>query len=58
MNVFTQPKGLCYGDGTIFIADRGFGGVFSIVDDDSADVEPEAIAMVQGVYALSCINKV
>ena len=31
---FDEPRGICYGSDTVYVADHGFGAVFSFEDDD------------------------
>lgn len=51
---FIDPRGLCYGDGQIFVNDNGAGGVF--IMDEGDDDEPELFVYIQAPVSCFCVN--
>lgn len=53
---FRDPRGICYGDGDVYVADYGQGQVWYFPDNDNEDVDPKLFLQLTNAYALSCIN--
>ncbi|OMJ72137.1 hypothetical protein SteCoe_29497 [Stentor coeruleus] len=51
---FIDPKGLCYGDGEVFVSDYGIGGIF-VMDEGDYD-EPEVFVYIQAPASCYCVN--
>ena len=53
---FQNPRGICTGDGTVFVADFSLGEVYTFDDDDDENVQPERFVGVEGAYGIACVN--
>lgn len=53
---FTSPRGLCYSNGNVYIADYSQGEVFYFPDNQSERVALKGFIRVAGAYGLACIN--
>ena len=51
-----MPTGLCYGDEKIYVADYGYGAVYTVDDDEDAMEDPVAQILMQGAFAIFCVN--
>ncbi|CAG9312623.1 unnamed protein product [Blepharisma stoltei] len=52
----SEPRGLCYGDGKVYIADHYDGKIYKVSDSDEEET-PSVIINLQGVYAVFCVNE-
>ncbi|CAG9332089.1 unnamed protein product [Blepharisma stoltei] len=52
----SEPRGLCYGDGKIYISDHSDGVIYRVKDNDEEET-PTAIVNLQGAYAVFCVNE-
>mgnify|MGYP000238004742 CR=1 FL=1 len=55
-NFFKSPRGVCYGDGNVYVADYEKGGVYQLSDNSDENEVPEEVIMIQGVYNMFCVN--
>lgn len=53
---FTTPKGVCYADGSIFVADVNTASIYILSDELTNDPSPEVYLTLSNPYALECIN--
>lgn len=51
---FIAPRGLCYGDGDIYVTDNGLGAIYKL--DEGEDDEPELMFFIQAVTSCFCVN--
>lgn len=56
VDFFEAPRGLCYSQGNIYIADYSQGEVFSFPDNHNEKVASQGFIRVSGAYGLACIN--
>mmetsp|Transcript_8232 Transcript_8232/g.16218 ORF Transcript_8232/g.16218 Transcript_8232/m.16218 type:complete len:774 (+) Transcript_8232:159-2480(+) len=50
-----SPRGICYSDGSIFVADFSTGIILELNDDEDEE-DGELYDSVEGAYALLCVN--
>jgi hypothetical protein len=53
---FRDPRGLCYGDGKVYVADYEKGEVYFMHDNSKVNEKPREFVKIQGAYGLYCIN--
>lgn len=53
---FTQPRGICYGDGRVYVADFSIGEVYYFADNKKEQPDPDGFVRIEGAYGLECIN--
>lgn len=53
---FSDPRGLCYGDGRVYVADFDIGEVFYFDDSRREEEDPKGFVRLEGAYGLECIN--
>lgn len=53
---FRDPRGLCYGDGKVYVADYEKGEVYFLHDNDKVNEKPKEFVKIQGAYGLYCVN--
>mmetsp|Transcript_24026 Transcript_24026/g.42679 ORF Transcript_24026/g.42679 Transcript_24026/m.42679 type:complete len:373 (-) Transcript_24026:13-1131(-) len=52
----TTPKGMCYADGSVYVADVNTASIYKLSDSLEADADPEVYLTLSNPYALECIN--
>ncbi|OMJ86512.1 hypothetical protein SteCoe_12007 [Stentor coeruleus] len=52
---FIAPRGLCYGDGDVYVTDNGLGAIYKL-DEEGEDSEPELMFFIQAVTSCFCVN--
>ncbi|OMJ73941.1 hypothetical protein SteCoe_27246 [Stentor coeruleus] len=52
---FVAPRGLCYGDGDIYVTDNGYGAIYKL-DEGEDNNEPELMFFIQAVTSCFCVN--
>jgi len=53
---FVDPRGICTGDGHVYVADFSLGGVYRFEDSDDEDDKVRRIAGLAGAFGLDCVN--
>ena len=53
---FTNPRGICTGDGQVYVADYGRGEIYRFDDSDDEDDEVKRVIGLNGAYALACVT--
>lgn len=53
---FTDPRGICYGDGRVYVADFEIGEVFYFKDNRREEEDPKGFVRLEGAYGLECVN--
>ena len=53
---FKDPRGLCYGDGKVYVADYELGEVYTLDDDSDDNETPKEFVKIQGAYNVFCVN--
>lgn len=54
--VLGQPRGACYGDDHVYVADHASGTIYRM-DDDGGFETPEPFIRVEGAYNVHCVNE-
>jgi len=55
-NFFRDPRGICYGDHDVYVADYAQGQVWYFADNKKEEVDAKLFLQLTNAYALACIN--
>lgn len=53
---FVDPRGICAGDGSVYVADFRLGGVYRMDDSDDEDDKVKRVIGLAGAFGLACVN--
>lgn len=53
---FVDPRGICTGDGHVYVADFSLGGVYRFEDSDDEDDRVRRMFGLEGAFAIDCVN--
>lgn len=53
---FVSPRGICTGDGRVYVADISLGGVYRLEDSNDEDDEVKRVIGLAGAFGLACVN--
>lgn len=56
INELSEPRGLCSGDGNVYVSDHYEGKIIKLKDNDESETGT-TIINIQGSYALFCVNE-
>lgn len=54
-DLLSKPRGMCYGDGHVYLAEYEIGNIWKFRDNDKEE-KPDLFIGLQGAYAVFCVN--